>query len=206
MSPVVPLEAEAPEVLNSNISVGARLAASATAFFFMAFVFAFFYLRALNTAHSFREIAGTHVNPPVGWGVVVLALVLLSIVALFGASRQVGEDGKAAGWRTGALLSWVLALASIVAQLVEYYNLHFGATDGGLASVFFLWTAVLLVFMLAAVYWIETMWAQSVRGERPSDIANPARTLAANASGCLVYLYTLAVAELFAFVLLYLVK
>ena len=35
-------------------AVGARLLASAVVFFFMAFVFAFFYLRALDTNHDFH--------------------------------------------------------------------------------------------------------------------------------------------------------
>jgi heme/copper-type cytochrome/quinol oxidase subunit 3 len=171
----------------------------------MSFVFAFFYLRALNTAHSFREIPGAHVTPPVGWGVVVLALVVVSTASFFAASRQLG-DGTASGWRAGSLIAWVLALAMIAAQFLEYYNLHFGATDGGLASVFFGWTAVFAFFWLGAVYWMETLWAQSIRGERPSDIASPARTLRANADGCLVFLCVMVVAALFAFVLLYLIK
>jgi len=199
------LEPEPPEILSANISVGARLLASAFAFFFMSFVFAFFYLRALDTAHSFRQVAGTHVNPPVGWGVLVLALVVLSTAIFYGASRQLG-DGTASGWRTGSLIAWILALLTVGVQFLEYYNLHFAATDGGLASLFFGWTSIFAFFWLGAVYWIETLWAQSVRGGGFSDIANPERTLAANANGCLVFLYVMVVSEIFAFVLIYLVK
>jgi heme/copper-type cytochrome/quinol oxidase subunit 3 len=196
------IETEPPEVLASNISVGARLLASVVAFFFMSFVFAFFYLRALNTAHSFRE---PHVTPPVGWGVAILACVLVSSAVFTVARAQLG-DGTASGWRAGALLALVLGLAAVVLQILEYYNLSFGATDGGLASVFTGFTAMFGLFWLGAVYWIETLWAQSLRGETPSDITSPSRLLRPSADGAVVYLSMMVVVELFAFVLLYLVK
>ena len=49
---------------------------------------------------------------------------------------------------------------------------------------------------------------QSLRGERAgeSDIANTSGLLRPSADGCVVYLYTLGIVEIFAFVLLYLVK
>jgi heme/copper-type cytochrome/quinol oxidase subunit 3 len=200
----VNVEAEAPEVLAQNITVGARLVASSVVFFFMAFVFAFFYLRALNTAHSFRE---PHVTPPVGWGVAILACVVLSS-ALFATVRSELGDGTSSRWRNGSLVAWVLALAAVGLQLLEYYNLSFGATDGGLASVFTGFTATFIFFWLGAVYWIETLWAQSLHGQHPeeSDISGTQRLLRPSADGCVVFLATMVVVELFAFVLLYLVK
>lgn len=196
------IETEPPEILASNVSVGARLLASVVAFFFMAFVFAFFYLRALNTAHSFRE---PHVTPPVGWGVAILACVIVSS-AVFTLARTHLGDGTATAWRTGALLAFILALAAVVLQIIEYYNLSFGATSGGLASVFTGFTATFGLFWLGAVYWIETLWAQSLRGETSSDISSPSRLLRPSADGCVVYLAIMVVVELFAFILLYLVK
>jgi heme/copper-type cytochrome/quinol oxidase subunit 3 len=200
----VVIEPEGPETLGANISVGTRLWASAVAFFFMAFVFAFFYLRALNTAHSFRE---PHVTPPIGWGVAILACALGSSV-IFTLGRTRLGDGTDSQWRLASLASLVLALAVVALQIIEYYNLSFGATDGGLASVFLGFTATFLLFWLGAVYWIETIWAQSLHGERvgESDIANTSGLLRPTADGCVVYLYTLCIVEIFAFVLLYLIK
>src|SRR5579871_74767 len=83
-------DAEDPAVLGSNVAVGARLLASAVAFLFMAFVFAFFYLRALNTNHAFRP---AHTDPPVGFGVAVLACVLVSI-GVFELARRALDDGR----------------------------------------------------------------------------------------------------------------
>jgi heme/copper-type cytochrome/quinol oxidase subunit 3 len=195
---------EGPETLGANIRVGARLWASAVVFLFMSFVFAFLYLRALNTAHSFRE---AHVTPPIGWGVAILACVLGSS-AIFAAGRTRLGDGTDRQWRRASLISLLLAIAVVALQIIEYYSLSFGATDGGLASVFFGFTAVFGLFWLGAVYWIETIWAQSLRGERAgeSDIEHTSGLLRPNADGCVVFLSVMCIAELFAFVLLYLVK
>ena len=47
-----PFEPEPPEVLARNLRIAAHLWSSATAFFFVAFLFAYFYLRALDQNHS----------------------------------------------------------------------------------------------------------------------------------------------------------
>ncbi|MGA2008526.1 MAG: hypothetical protein ABSH27_13335 [Solirubrobacteraceae bacterium] len=197
-------DAEDPAVLGKNLAVGARLLASAVVFFFMAFVFAFFYLRALNTNHDFHP---AHTNPPTGWGVAILACVLVS-TATFELARRALEDGTGNAWRIGSLLAFVIALAAVVLQAVEYYNLPFGASDGGLASVFLGFTVVFAVFWLGAVYWIETLWAQSLRqpAAAAGDIHSPSAVLRPSADACTVYLYVMVLVELFAFVLLYLVK
>ena len=46
--------------MGRNLSAAAHLLASATAFFFLAFVFAYFYLRSLNNGHLWRP---KHVDP-----------------------------------------------------------------------------------------------------------------------------------------------
>jgi len=187
------LDAEPDHHLPRNFAIGSKLLSSAVAIFFMSFVFTFFYLRALNTAHDFRE---PHVTPPIGWGVAILACVLVSCLALEVGRRALG------------LVSWLVGLAAVALQATEYYNLHFGATDGGLASVFLGFTAWFAVFWLGSVYWVETLWAHSVR--RPSskeiDVGDPARLLRSNADAAMTYAYTMAGTEIIAFVLLYLVK
>jgi heme/copper-type cytochrome/quinol oxidase subunit 3 len=197
-------DAEGPEVLASNIAVGSRLLSSAVVFFFMSFVFAFFYLRALNTAHLFREPGA---NPPTAWGVVVLVCVLASVAGFDFARRQL-VDGTGTQWRAASAAAWVIGLAAVVVQFTEYYYLHFGATSGGLASVFFGFTAVFAVFWLGAVYWMETLWAQSMHQPKTAagDVHSPGALLRPSADSCMVFLYTMSVAEIFAFVLLYLVK
>ena len=125
-------EPEGPKLLAANIRIGARLLASAVAFFFMAFVFAFFYLSALNTQPRF--VSRTSTRRSVG--------ASRSCVCVLGSSARYGRPR--APWATArqpvaprGLGAFVLALAAIALQFIEYYNLSFGATDGGLASVFF---------------------------------------------------------------------
>lgn len=200
----VVIEPEDPALLNANIAIGARLMVSAVVFLFMSFVFAFFYLRALNSNHSFVM---AHVKPPDGWGVAVLICVLGATAAFEVARRQL-RDGTGGAWRLGAGIATVLSLAAVALQAIEYFNLHFGAADGGLASVFFGFTAVFAIFWLGAAYWIETLWAQSLR--QPAQVAagsgNPSGTLRPSADGCVLFLGVMSLVEILAFILLYLVK
>ena len=48
------VEGEPPDLLGRNLNSAAHLLASATAFFFLAFVFAYFYLRSLNNAQLWQ--------------------------------------------------------------------------------------------------------------------------------------------------------
>src|SRR5579862_837673 len=141
---VVVIEPEDPALLGANITLGARLMVSAVVFLFMSFVFAFFYLRALNSNHSFVM---AHVKPPVGWCVAVLVCVLGATAVFEGARRQL-RDGTGGAWRLGAGIAVALSLAAVGLQIIEYFNLSFGAADGGLASVFFGFTAVFAIFWL----------------------------------------------------------
>jgi heme/copper-type cytochrome/quinol oxidase subunit 3 len=198
------IDPEDPKILGANLAAGARLLASGVVFLFMAYVFAFFYLRALNTNHDFHP---AHTNPPTGFGVAILLCVIGSTAA-FEVARRALVDGTGSAWRMGSLLAWALGLAAVVLQIVEYFNLHFGASGGGLVSVFLGFTVVFGVFWLGAVYWIETLWAQSLRqpSSAQSDIAAPAQHLRPSADACAVFLYVMVLVELFAFVLLYLIK
>jgi heme/copper-type cytochrome/quinol oxidase subunit 3 len=203
-TPHMALDHEPAETIPRNFAIGSKLVASAVAIFFMSFVFGFLYLRALNTAHSFRE---PHVTPPIGWGVAILACVLVSCLALEAGRRTLG-DGTSPTWRLLGFVSWFIALAAVALQGIEYYNLHFGATDGGLASVFFGFTMWFAVFWLGSVYWVETIWAQSIRRPASSnpEVGDPARLLRPGADSALTYMYMMAATEVVAFVLLYLVK
>lgn len=198
------IDPEDPKILGANLAAGARLLASGVVFLFMAYVFAFFYLRALNTNHDFHP---AHTNPPTGFGVAILLCVIGSTAA-FEIARRALADGTGSAWRIGSLLAWALGLAAVGLQIIEYFNLHFGASGGGLVSVFLGFTVVFGVFWLGAVYWIETLWAQSIRqpSSSESDIAAPAEHLRPSADACAVFLYVMVLVELFAFVLLYLIK
>ena len=62
-----------------------------------------------------------------------------------------------------------LALGVAVLQVVEWATIGFGLTDGAFASVFVAWTAVYFLFVLGAMYWLETALATSFRHRGSTD-------------------------------------
>jgi len=153
------VEQEPPEVLARNLSSAGYLLASATSFFFLSFVFAYFYLRALNSAHLWKPKG---VDTSVAWGTVVMACVVLSAALVrWGAIDQ--RAGRRSVWRVKGLLAIVLGLAALVIQALAWTHQGFGPTDGGFASVYFGWTAFIFLFMLGAMFWLETVLATSYR-------------------------------------------
>ena len=64
------VEEEPPEILGRNLVAASYLLASATAFFFVGFLFAYFYLRSLNNGGMWKPKG---VDASVGWGTAVVA-------------------------------------------------------------------------------------------------------------------------------------
>src|SRR6266571_5202970 len=107
---------EAPELLARNIRVGARIWAASQAFFFIAFLFAFFYLRALNSNGLWRGWPHTHKpHPSLAFGVAILICVLAG--AAIARAAVMLPPGR---WRLAAIASLVLALAAIGLQAAQF--------------------------------------------------------------------------------------
>jgi len=176
--------------------VGARLLCGAVTFFFMAFLFAYFYLRSLNVNKAWKIGA---VNPSIGLGVAIVVVLILSAAALRLATRRPASDLRL------ATASLVLALAAIVLQVVEWTTLGFGGVSGGYASVFIGWTAMYLVFALFSLYWIETQVATIWRTRRQGPGPSPAGISAANLEACSFFWAFYVGIGVLAFVVLYLV-
>jgi len=153
------VESEPPEVLGRNLVTAGHLLAGATAFFFLAFVFAYFYLRSLNNAGMWRP---KHVDPSVGWGTVIVTCVVASALL-----TQLGLADHRADrrpqWRIKGLVALVLGVLALVLQVVAWATLGFGPADGGYASVYVGWTAFFFLFVLCAMFWLETVLATSWR-------------------------------------------
>ncbi len=190
--------------LTGNLAVGSRLMASGTAFVFISFLFAFFYLRAVNSNGLWRPKG---VGPVQSWGIAVLVLTILTAGAFDLARRQL-VGGTEPRWRSGSITALVSAVLVVVAQGIEYATITFKTDQGGWAAVFWGLTLVQLLFWLGAVYWIETMVAQTLR--RPAASAQEGtggtELLRPSADSCIVYLYTMVTVAIIAYVLLYLVK
>src|SRR6478735_8992451 len=83
-----------------NLTIATRLGAAAQAFFFVAFLFAFFYLRALNTAGRWNL---HHLHPSRAYGIAILVCVLGSAGATWLAVWSAGQPTP---------LRWRLAIAA----------------------------------------------------------------------------------------------
>ncbi|MGH2866339.1 MAG: hypothetical protein ACRDNK_02060 [Solirubrobacteraceae bacterium] len=164
------IELEPPEWQPRALWVGARQLCGAAAFFLVSFVFAYFYLRSLDTNGDWK--IGHNINPSIGLGVAIVVVLILSAVALRVAAMR-PEVAARAG--TAAL---VLALAAVVLQVIEWTTLGFGPASGGYASVFIGWTGFYSVLALACAYWIETQVATFWRRRREGVTATAAAVLA----------------------------
>ena len=153
------VESEPPEVLARNLVTAGHLLASATAFFFLAFVFAFFYLRSLDNHDMWRP---KHVDASVPWGTAIVACVVLSAIVLRLGLADHRADRRPQ-WRWKGLAALVLGLLALVLQVVAWSTLGFGPADGSYASVYLGWTAFYFLFVLFALFWLETVLATSYR-------------------------------------------
>jgi heme/copper-type cytochrome/quinol oxidase subunit 3 len=202
---VVAHEPEDPRVLARNLSVGTRLFVSATAFVFMAFVFAFFYLKAVNSNGDWHP---PHTNPTQAYGIASLVCVLATAVFVE-LGRRVLRAGTGRTWAAFVGVALAFAVAATALQVLQILATKFSAyVGGGYSSVFYGWIVMFLLFWLGAVYWVETLLATGLRGLRPPDhpYAEPVELLRPSADACAVYLYLTVGIAILAYVLLYLIK
>jgi heme/copper-type cytochrome/quinol oxidase subunit 3 len=162
------IELEPPEWQARAMWVSARQLCGAAAFFFVSFVFAYFYLRSLDT-HNDWKIG--KVSPSIGLGVIIVVILILSAVAM-----RLAASGPERTVSAGAA-ALVLALISVVLQVIEWTTLGFGAASGGYASVYIGWTAFYALFTLFCAYWIETQVATIWRRRRHGVGATAAQVM-----------------------------
>jgi heme/copper-type cytochrome/quinol oxidase subunit 3 len=153
------VEREAPEVMARNLRIAAHLWSSATAFFFAAFLFAYFYLRSLDKSSAWRP---KHVDPSFTLGTLAtIALVAAAVLLWLGLNDHRADRRPA--WRIKGAVSLALLVVSIALQIIEWSTQGFGPTDGPYASVYLGWTAMLTIFVVGLTFWVETTLAISVR-------------------------------------------
>jgi heme/copper-type cytochrome/quinol oxidase subunit 3 len=196
---------EPPEILSHNLRVGARLLAAAQAFSLLAFVFAYLYLRALNSNGDWRP---KHVDPSVGLGV-ALAICLAAFALSYSYGVRRLGDGTERGWRVAALATFVLGLGAFGLIVAQFAAIQFGPTSGGYASVFVGWLAFYGLNLVLVLGWLEMLIAQSLRTEtqqvvpEASDVAAPFEVMRPAGDALGVVLYLVAGFGLLAFLLLW---
>ena len=133
------VEREPPEVMARNLRIASHLWSSATAFFFAAFLFAYFYLRSLDSSAVWRP---KHVDPSLTLGTLTAA-ALVAAAALLRLGLADHRATNRPAWRVKGALALVLLVAAVTLQIVEWSTQGFGPTDGPYASVYLGWTGLL---------------------------------------------------------------
>ncbi len=164
------VEEEPPELSARNLRSGVRLWASATAFFFIDFLFAYFYLRSLNTGGMWRP---KHVDPSLTLGTLSTACIVAAAVAVW-LGLQDHRAGRRPQWRRKGAAGLALLVAALGLQIAEWSTQGFGPTDGAYASVYVGWTAFLFLFVFGTIFWLETVLATSIRYRKVESGGPPA--------------------------------
>ena len=184
-----------PDPLARNIRTGSRIWAASEAFFFLAFFFAFLYLRALNTNGLWRGWPHHHPSPSLAFGIAILLCVVGSAAIARGAVLVAPEM-----WRIAMWAALALALAAVGLQSAQFSSLGFGPTDAAYASVFVGWSGLFALFLLGTSYWLATVIGDVTRATSLPEVR------AAAVDGVGFVLLVLAGVEIAAFILLYIVK
>jgi heme/copper-type cytochrome/quinol oxidase subunit 3 len=173
----------------------------------LSFVFAYFYLRTLNSNGDWRP---HHVNPSGGVGVAMVVCLLGAGLAYWWGVQRLG-DGTETGWRVWSITSLVLGVASFVLIIVAFASISFGPTSGGYASVFVGWNALFGVNLLLVLIWLETLVAQSLHthtqevAPETSDIAAPFEVMRPAGDAFAIVLYIAVLFGVIGWVLLYVI-
>jgi heme/copper-type cytochrome/quinol oxidase subunit 3 len=155
-SAMSPAEEEAVyyhEAALNSAWTGARLAAGALSFLFGCFVFAFFYLKSLNS-HGLWYTSASH--PQTWLGTLIMLLVVVSALVQWAVLQMIKRGNKAA-WQRGALVALVLGAGAVVASILQLMYIPFWPGASGFASVFVGFTPVYLAIVFCAMVWLEIL-------------------------------------------------
>jgi len=147
-----------------------RLAMGGLSFLFGSFVFAYFYLRSLNS--DGRWHGSGFKQPSVALGTIIMALIVISAVVHYISLQQIKKGSKSA-WQTGGWIALVLGLAAVALQIIELLKLPFYPGSSGFASVFVSTNPVLLLIWFCAMLWLETLLMRARRIPAISFVEQP---------------------------------
>jgi len=154
MSPAEEEESFYHEAALNASWTGARLAIGGLTFLFGSFVFAFFYLRSLNSHHLWYP---AHFPGPKMWtGVVIMGLIVVSAVAQTLVLQRI-KAGAKSSWISGATVALVLGLVSVALQIWQLTNVAYWPGSSGFASVFVGFYPVFLTIVFCVMVWLETL-------------------------------------------------
>jgi len=138
---------------------GSRLDMGGLSFLFGAFLFAYFYLRSVNSNHMWHPPGP---RPHLWIGTLIIAMVVVSAAGHTVVLQWIKAGGKTV-WQRGAAAALVLGLAAVGLQIWQLLNLHFWPGSSGFASVFTGFYPVYLTIVFAVMIWLEILL---VRGSK----------------------------------------
>jgi heme/copper-type cytochrome/quinol oxidase subunit 3 len=165
---------ESPEQRDHRERLGLWLFIGGDAVFLMLELFAWFYLRALNTGGMWRGAACTNASPctdglgnPIThevakaspwYTVCVAVLVVVAALLITVVERAAVKRGtrSAMGGITG--LAFIVLLAAIVVQCLQFGSLPFSTIDGSYASVFEFFMGSTLAHVAILAFVIFGLW------------------------------------------------
>ena len=138
---------------------GARLAVGGLTFLFGAFIFAYFYLRSLNSHHLWypAQINGVPFHGPgkvLGLVIMLLVVVSAAVQTLVLQRIKAGHKGI---WIQGATVALALGLAAVTLQVYQLVSLSFWPGSSGFSSVFVGFSPVYLMVALCVLVWLEML-------------------------------------------------
>jgi heme/copper-type cytochrome/quinol oxidase subunit 3 len=133
---------------------GARLAIGGMSFLFGCFVFAYFYLRSLNSNGMWHPAGFT--GPQLWAGTVVMALIVAAALVHYAGLQRIKQGHKSA-WMNASWLALVLGLGAIGLQVWQLLNLPFYPGSAGFASVFVGETPILVLMVFSSMIWLEIL-------------------------------------------------
>jgi heme/copper-type cytochrome/quinol oxidase subunit 3 len=137
---------------------GSRLAIGGLAFLFGSFVFAYFYLRSLDSEGRWEGSGFVH--PSLWMGTTIMLLAVLSASVHYFVLQRI-KAGHKETWLIGALVAMGLGLAAVAMQVYQLLDLPFPPGSSGYSSVFVGFYPVFLVTQLAVLLWLEILLARS---------------------------------------------
>jgi hypothetical protein len=195
---------------------GSRLMVGVVASGLGAFVFAYFYLRSLNS-HGLWYIAKSGNGqiatvPSIAVGTVIMGLIVVSaVLQSLGLSRiKAGQKGT---WQSMAMAAMLLGFGAVVVQAVQLGTLPFQPGGSGFASVFVGTSPVFAILVGATMIWLEMLVMRARKIQEISFVEQPptfdeaaeVQRFQANLSAFTLFWNFLAVAAVVLWVLFYLV-
>jgi len=136
---------------------GSRLLIGSLSFGFGAFVFAFFYLKSLNSHDLWYPTGTSTFKPPqFGLGTTIMVLIVVSALVQWAGLTRI-KAAQRNLWMGAAALALVLGVVAVCLQLFQLVDLPFWPGASGFASVFVGTSPVFAVVVLGTMVYLEIL-------------------------------------------------